>query len=106
MPMLEVALNLLLLVSFTIIVGTLFAALVQMVRTKRYKYLLVALAVFAWALSSWASIASGFDPLRHLLGAWTFVALIAVSQGIFIALTLAVFHFVWGWLRRSDRAED
>jgi len=92
------ALNVLLLLSTFTVMVALLAAIVQMVRTKRRQYLLVAIAVCAWALSSWASIAAGMQPLRNLFGAWTLHALIMLAQATFIVLTLVIFHYVWGWL--------
>lgn len=100
MDILVVALRILLLVSFFVVMVTLLVAIVEMLRTKRRTYLLVAIAVFGWALASWAGLAQGFAPPRSSL-AWFLFALVVVAQIIFIALTLAVFHFVWGWLRRA-----
>jgi hypothetical protein len=99
-------LNILLLLSTFIVMVALLAAIVQMLRTKRYRYLLVAIAVCAWALSSWASIADGIPALRNLLGAWTLFALIMLAQVTFIALALAIFRYVWGWLHPRRDSGD
>lgn len=104
MDIIVVALRVLLLLSFFVVMVTLLAAIVEMLRTKRRKHLLVAIAVFGWALASWAGIAQGFAPPRSSL-AWILFALVVVSQIIFIGLALAVFHFVWGWLRRTKHDE-
>ena len=111
MPILVLALNVLLLLSTFTVMVALLAAIVQMLRTKRRQYLLVAIAVWAWALSSWASIADGMPVLRNLFGAWTLFALIMLGQVTFIVLTLVVFRYVWGWLhpnpnpRRNPRRD-
>jgi hypothetical protein len=98
MPILVLVLNILLLLSTFVVTVALMAAIVQMVRTRRRKYLLVAIAVWAWALSSWASIADGMPVLRNLFGAWSLFALIMLAQVTFIVLTLVIFRYVWGWL--------
>ena len=99
---LVVALNVLLLLSFFVVIVTLVVAIVEMLRTRRRQYLLVAVAVLGWALASWAGLAQAFAPRNSAL-AWFLFALVVVAQIIFVALTLAVFHFVWGWLRRSTK---
>lgn len=100
MDALIAALNVLLLLSFFVVMVTLLVAIVEMLRMRRRQYLLVAVAVFGWALASWAGLAQAFAP-RNSAFAWMLFALVVISQGIFVALTLAVFHFVWGWLRRT-----
>lgn len=102
MDILVVALNVLLLLSFFVVMVTLLVAIVEMLRTRRRAYLLVAIAVFGWALASWAGIAQAFAPRNSAL-AWFLFALVVVAQLIFVGLTLAVFHFVWGWLRRAKQ---
>ncbi len=101
-----VALDVLLMVSTFVVMLALLAAIIQMLRTRRRKYLLAAIAACAWALASWAGIADGIPPIRNFLGAWLLAALITLSQLVFIGLTLAIFRYVWGWLRASHRAGD
>ncbi len=100
------ALNTLLLLSTFIVMLVLLAAIVQMLRTKRRRYLLVAIAVCAWALASWAGIADGIPALRSFIGPWTLFALIMLAQLTFIVLTLAVFRYVWGWLWHPRGGHD
>jgi hypothetical protein len=98
MQIVVVVLEVLLLLSTFVVMVAVAAAIVQMLRTKRRQYLLVAIAIFAWALSSWAGIAEFIPFLRDLFGVWTLFTLIALAQLIFIGLTLFVFQHVWGWL--------
>lgn len=97
MQILVLALNVLLLLSTFTVMVALLAAIVQMLRTRRRQYLLVAIAVCAWALASWASIAEGMPALRNLFGAWALFALIMLAQFMFIALTIMILRYVWGW---------
>lgn len=101
-----IALDILLMVATFIVMLALLAAIVQMLRTRRRAYLLPAIAACAWALSSWAGIADGIPSIRGFLGAWTLAALITLAQLAFVGLTLAVFRYVWGWLRRSQHVSD
>lgn len=103
MQILVGALNVLVLLSTFTVMVALLAAIVEMVRTKRRKYLLISIAVCAWALSSWASIADGMPVLRNLFGPWTLFALIMLAQVTFIVLTLVVFRYVWGWLHGGKK---
>ncbi len=106
MQILVLALNVLLLLSTFTVMVALLAAIVQMLRTRRRQYLLVAIAVCAWALASWASIADGMPVLRNLFGAWALFALIMLAQAAFILLTLLVFRYVWGWHHPRRDASD
>jgi hypothetical protein len=106
MNIIVLALDLLLMVATFIVMLALLAAIVRMLRTGRRKYLLGATAACAWALASWAGIADGIPAIRGFLGAWTLAALITLAQLVFVGLTLAVFRYVWGWLRAPRGARD
>jgi len=106
MQILVGALNVLVLLSTFTVMVALLAAIVEMLRTKRRKYLLISIAVCAWALSSWASIADGMPVLRILFGPWTLFALIMLAQVTFIVLTLVIFRYVWGWRNPRRDAGD
>ncbi len=106
MNIVVLALDILLLLSTFIVMVAMLVAIVQMLRTRRRQYMLAAIAVCAWALASWTSIADGIPALRSFLGAWTLAALISLAQLTFVALTLAVFRYVWGWLRHPRNAGE
>jgi hypothetical protein len=101
-----------LLIVSGILILALVAALVEMLRTRRRQYALVAVAALAWFLSSWALIANRYTPLRDALGSWTLSAVVFASQVTFVLLTVIVFRAVWGWpklpwrfrTRRSPKA--
>jgi hypothetical protein len=74
----------------------LVATLIQLFRKRRFRYALVALAAYAWALGSWSSAATGTAPMRVALrGTGTYLALSLLSQLIFLALTIVVIGAAW-----------
>lgn len=76
------------------------ATVVQLLRRRRFTFLLVALATYAWALALWSSAADGIGPVRAALGGrQTFVSLNLAAQAIFIGLTLVVIAAAWRRVR-------
>jgi hypothetical protein len=67
------------------------ATVIQLLRKRRFRYILIALAVYGWALASWSGEAVGLASLHDVLGGpRTFAALNLFAQLIFVGLTLLV----------------
>jgi hypothetical protein len=84
------------LIAFGFIHILLVATVAQLLRKRRFRYLLVGLAAYAWALASWSHAAGGVAPVRGALGGpGTFFALDLLPQLIFAGLTLVVVVAAW-----------
>lgn len=84
------------LIAFSFIHLLLVATVVQLLRKRRSRYLLVTLAAYAWALASWSNAAGGVASVRSALGGpETFLALDLLSQLIFASLTIVVVMAAW-----------
>jgi hypothetical protein len=74
----------------------LIATVIQLLRKRRFRYLLVALAAYAWALGAWSNAANGVAPVRGALGGpETFFALELMTQLIFAGLTIVAVVAAW-----------
>lgn len=81
------------------------ATVIQLLRKRRFSFLLVALATYAWALDLWSSAADSIAPVRAALGGHqTFVSLNLAAQAIFIGLTLVVIVAAWRRVRAARAA--
>jgi len=84
------------LIAFSLIQILLVATVVQLLRKRRFRYLLVALAAYAWALASWSNAAGGVASVRGALGGpETFFVLDLLTQLIFASLTIVVVVAAW-----------
>jgi hypothetical protein len=95
--------------GFVLVLGlvhvVLLATVAQLLRKRRSRYILVALAVYGWALASWSSAASGVVSLHDVLGGpRTFSALNLCAQLIFAGLTLLVVGAAMRRVRSSPPA--
>jgi hypothetical protein len=92
----SVVVDIIILVVNAVLVLTLTVAMARMLLTRRRQYLLVALAVWAWALHTWVTTAAKYDMIRGRLGVPALLALTAIAEIVFAALTIQVLRYVWG----------
>jgi hypothetical protein len=93
-------------VGFGLVFGllhvVLVATIIQLLRRRRFPLLLVALAVYGWALGLWSSAGAGAAPMRAALGgSQPFDDLNLVAQLIFVSLALVVIVAAWRRVRKA-----